>query len=173
MRTQYWSVTLVLLAFGLLGTAPEAQAQQGDFAAAPLNWEGFNDAIQEAGQGQKKVLVDVYAPWCGFCRKMHEETYIDDAIKSYLDEHFHVTRVNIEVDDDTLNYRGGYRLSSRMLATIFGTNGTPNTAFLDPEGNFITALPGFAPPEQFLNVLKYIATDAYKRQGFAEFVEGS
>ncbi len=148
-----------------------AHGQATEWSAAPLSWQGFEEAFDEAETSKKKVLVDVYAPWCGYCRKMHEEVYPDPEIREYIEANFELTRVDIDVDTDTLTYRGGYKLSSRMLATLFQTSGTPNTVFLMPDGNFITALPGFAPREQFMTVLKYIASDAYQTQPFQAFME--
>ena len=155
----------------LLGfCACTASAQQA-WTAAPLGWAPFSEAIEQASQAEKKVLIDIYAPWCGWCRRMHQEVYPDAGVRQYLHEHFKLTRLDITEEEDTLQFKG-YRLNSMTLAGGLGATATPTTVFLEPNGDYITRLPGFAGTDDFLNILKFIATDAYQTQSFEEFLNG-
>lgn len=93
---------------------------------------------------------------------------MSDAVLQYLDTHFETARLDIEVLDDSLTYKD-LTLSSGQLAYGFGATGTPTTVFLMPNGDYITRLPGYAPTDDFLLVLKYIATDAFLNQTFEDF----
>jgi thioredoxin-related protein len=163
--------------------APAACAQPSDAPAPPkrtasasaprdstrLTWHSSVEAALTAAEGSgKKVLVDVYAPWCPWCLRLQRDVYTDDAVVETVQRHFEIARVNGELEDDTVRFKG-YTLSSRMLAGALGTQGYPTTAFLDAAGRKITHLPGFADAAEFNRVLRYVGTDAYRAQTYEAF----
>lgn len=135
-----------------------------------VKWVSFQEALEQSPDTEKKVLVDIFAPWCGWCTKMQNEAYMDKQILEYLESNFVSARLDISVQDDTLYYND-LALPSAHLAAGFGAEGTPTTVFLTEQGEYITRLPGYAKPEEFLTVLKFIATDSYRTATFAEFSE--
>ncbi len=99
---------------------------------------------------------------------MQNEAYMTDDVVDYLKANFVSTRLDISIDDDTLHYND-LELPSAHLAAGFGAEGTPTTVFLAANGEYITRLPGYAKPDEFLTVLKFIASDSYKSVSFEEF----
>jgi thioredoxin-related protein len=163
------TVVVSTAACGQPATTPPDTVQAAT-TAAPQGpaWKTFEEAVTAAQANGKKVLIDIYAPWCGWCRKMQAEVYTLPAVLTYLDEHFEIGRVNIDEEGDTLQFRG-YTLSSAMLARGLGASATPTTVFLEPEGEYITRLPGYVKSEDFMNVLKFIGSGAYRTQSYQDF----
>ncbi len=159
------SLLLALLVSGSLVLPAAAQSE----TRKPPAWKTFSEAT--AGTSGKKILLDVYAPWCGWCRKMQAEVYTEPALQEYLHAHFEIARVDLSVDDDTLRYLG-YTVSSAELAAGLGATATPTTVFLEPDGAYITRLPGFHEAGDFLQVLRFIATNAYRTQTFEDYRKG-
>lgn len=159
---------LVLLATVLLLSAGSALAQNTQAPVA--NWQPFEEAVAAAQQSGKKVLVDVYAPWCTWCRRMQSTVYADAGILDYLDEHFEITRLNVDDAQSTLQFKG-HQVTPKQLGRAFQATGTPTTVFLDAEGGYITRLPGFVDPPTFQKVITYIGSDAFERQSLQEFME--
>ncbi len=176
IRRLLFASTLLLSSMLLLsGTVLVAGAQSSTEGyslltnASPLvPWVPFENAVDKAEISGKKVLVDIFSPSCSWCRKMQQEAYTDSMILGYIATHFETARLDIEVLDDSLSYRD-LSLSSGQLAYGFGASGTPTTVFLMPNGDYITRLPGYAPTDEFLKVLKYIATDAFLNMSFGDF----
>lgn len=137
-------------------------------AADGVEWLPFEEALATAKAEEKKVLVDVYAPWCSFCRRMHVETYSNAEVQSYLADNFVATRVNADDPEDTYQYRE-HELSGPELGYHFNARGFPTTAFLLSSGDFLTPLPGYVEASDFLSVLRYIATDSYESTSFEDF----
>lgn len=146
-----------------------AYAQSASEPAAGVAWLGFEEGLRLAAEYERPVLVDIYAPWCGWCTRLQTDVYTDGRVQLYLSEHFAVARLNIDSVDDAVNFRG-YRVTSSELAMGLGASGTPTTVFLDAAGNYITRLPGFVGPDEFLQVLRFIGTEAYKSQSFESFL---
>lgn len=158
---------IALLLFPVSSALAQADPEPGD---AP-EWQPFEEAIAAADSSGKKVLVDIYAPWCGWCRKLQKEVYTDDAVQDYLAEHFVVTRLNGDDPERAYSFKG-YTLSGMELAQGLGAEGFPTTVFLASNSDYLTRLPGFAEAPEFLQILRYIGTGAFETQSFPEFIEG-
>ncbi|WP_457651148.1 thioredoxin family protein [Rhodocaloribacter sp.] len=137
--------------------------------AQTLEWRSFPEAVAAARKSGKAILVDVYAPWCGWCRKMQTEVYTLPELRKYLHEHFETARLNLEEYSDTVTFKG-YTLTSAELAMGLGASSTPTTVFLEPDGAYITRLPGFHEGDVFMRVLRFIGTGAYRRLTYEEFL---
>jgi thioredoxin-related protein len=141
----------------------------GSFAGdtGKLRWMSFNDGLVEAQRTGKKVMVDVYTDWCGWCKKMDKDTYENSAVAQYLSKNFVSIKLNAEADGK-LTYRG-QRFSERELSAAFGVTGYPSILFLRSDGEPITVLPGYSDATRFKVILSYIAEDKYKTMSFDEY----
>lgn len=162
-KSKAWGSTALLLGYLLvlgLGAAP--------VHAQGLTWHPFEAALAAADSTNRPVLVDVYAPWCGWCRKMKRDVYPSEDVRSCLANDFVLTRLNRD-DADTMHRYQGRRLSSRQLAQTLGAAGVPTVVLLASDGQRLIHLPGYVEPEVLQPVLVYIASGAYRRQSFEAF----
>jgi thioredoxin-related protein len=160
MKRRPFTVLLVLLAAAL-------NLQAGEKS---LTWYSFNDGLGEAKKTNRKVLIDVYTDWCGWCKRMDVHTYANAEVAGYLQKRYVVVKLNAE-SDRTLTYKGR-QYTERELAAAFGIDGYPSTLFLRADGEPITIYPGFADAKQFMNVLSFIAEDHYLTTTFQDYVAG-
>jgi len=155
----YRRAALVLLLAVL--TAMSAQAQD-------LDWQPFEAALAEADATGRPVLVDVYAPWCGWCRKMKRDVYPSDGVRACLAEGFVLTRLNRDDTRTRHRYRG-QRMDLKRLAQELGAASVPTVVLLAPDGERLVRLPGFIEADALRPVLAYVASGAYRRQTFEAF----
>ncbi len=144
----------------------DLQAQPNVATGAP--WLTFQEALQAAEVSGRPILVDVYAPWCSWCARLQNEVYPSDDVRAYIEEHFEIARLNIEEDDQVIDFKG-YSLTPAELASGLGAEGTPTTVFLASNGDYITRLPGFLEASEFIHVLKYIGSGAFESEPFQEY----
>ena len=157
---------LLLLVIPFQGTTAQVDASK-----SPISWLSFDEALSEAAESGNVILVDIYAIWCGYCQKLQKEVYSQTDIQSYLEDHFEITRLDIEDVETKLQFKG-YDLTAAELAAGLGAEATPTTVFLDSEGDYITRLPGFVPPQDFQQVLEYIGSQAFKEKSFQDYLKG-
>jgi thioredoxin-related protein len=122
-----------------------------------ISWGEYEKGMAQAKQDNKLIFLNFYADWCGYCKKMDDETFVDRAVANYLQDHFVAIRINADKEE--------------KVASIYGVRGLPLFCFLKPNGEPISSLPGYIPPEKFLNILKFIKTGSYEKMSFNDFME--
>ncbi len=65
----------------------------------------FNDALKKAKDENKRVIVDVYTDWCGWCKKMDTDAYGNKKVKNLIKNNFVFIKLNAE-SDNKLKYKG-------------------------------------------------------------------
>lgn len=133
-----------------------------------LEWKNFSEGLKISKEEKKKMLVNVYTVWCGWCKKMESGTYTDSLVIKYLNEKFVSVKLNAESGDKHLFE--GTEYTERQIAQGLGASSYPTTLFFDENNQAITLLPGYLDGEKFLDVLVYIGDNYYKEKSFEEFL---
>lgn len=131
--------------------------------------QNITDALKKAKSENKKVIVDVYTDWCGWCKKMDKDAYGNSEIRKIIEDDFILVKLDAEGSGKN-QYRGKSYTDSE-LAAYFQVSGYPTTVFLEPDGKVIeykydkysmNNLPGYYPADEFKKVLEYIRDEKYK-----------
>lgn len=129
----------------------------------------FEEALKTAKEQDKKVIVDVYTDWCGWCKKMDRNAYSNSEIKEIIEDNFIFVKLNAE-GSDIINYKGKQYTCSELSA-YFQVSGYPTTIFLTSDGNVIeylydkfkmNNLPGYYNTSDFKKMLLYIKDEKYR-----------
>ena len=171
------NIIVCLFLVSALALPAAASAQSGDktpkpatkTAKAELKWQRFEAGFSQANEKDKKVLLDVYTDWCGWCKRLDKDVYSDQRVIKYLGEHYSVVKLNAE-DSAKITYKEKTS-SMRDLAGAFGVHGYPTIIFFDSKGEAITSIPGYVNAEKFLAVAKFIGEDYYKSMTWENFEE--
>ncbi len=147
---------------------PVSAQRSKTLVEAPINWLTFEQALNKASGNGRPVLVDVYAVWCSWCAKSQTEVYTVETIQDYLAANFEISRLDIEKSDDAVSFKG-FTLTSAELAAGLGAEATPTTVFLDSDGGYITRLPGYVDAEEFMHILRFIGSEAYRIESSKDF----
>lgn len=166
MKTKQLWIAIAFTGLLFLGSGSYAPAQENG-----INWMSIEEAEAQSRQQPKKIFVDVYTDWCGWCRRMSSETFTHPVIVEYINEHFYAVKLNAE-QGDPITFRGteynnqnpGQRRSAHdfAIALLQGRMSYPSVAFFDEELNLITTLPGFRPPKTMEPVLVFFSDDVFK-----------
>jgi thioredoxin-related protein len=132
---------------------------------------GFNDGLEKAVKENKNMLVDFYTDWCHWCKVMDEKTFNDKNISAKLNDRFISVRLNAESSSESVKFKG-QTFTNMELTRAFRVTGFPSLAFISPQQEVITVIPGYIPAEQFGYILDYIDKECYKKQmSLDEFIK--
>jgi thioredoxin-related protein len=108
-----------------------------------LKWyKTYEKGSAVAEELNKPMFLYFWTIWCPYCEKMQTEVFPQTEINSLLRENFVLIAIDMDVNkEDTRR---------------FGVQFPPHELFLTAEGDVITRIPGYIPPEEFLPVLKQV-----------------
>jgi thioredoxin-related protein len=171
---------ILILSIGIIASncsgGSDAKSEQQKAKTVSTNvtkaeWLGFDKGLAKAKSEKKNMIVDFYTDWCHWCKVMDEKTFSDAEVNKKLVKDFVAVRIDAEDDSKTATYKGK-TLTNVELTRAFGVRGFPSLAFIDPEGEVITIIPGYIPAETFSYLLDYIHEACYKKQmSFDEFMK--
>ncbi len=130
-------------------------------------WYSYEDALAKARKEGKFVMVDFYAVWCKWCKKLEKETYIDPKVAEAIKADFVTVKIDAESSKTVVHEM--HQMTMQELADLYGVKSYPAVWFLDKDGNRADVLNGYLPPDDFLRYLAYIKSGAYKQMKFEEF----
>lgn len=137
--------------------ARESSAYLRSAAHQPVHWFSWGDeAFQAAKSANKPILLDIGAVWCHWCHVMDSESYENDSIASFINEHFLAVKVDRdERPDIDARYQVG-------VNAVSGQGGWPLTAFLTPDGRVFYGGTYFPPEDRhgrpgFPHILKVLS----------------
>lgn len=130
--------------------------------------DSFEDVVERAENRDTPILLEIYTSWCPYCQRMQETVYADSTVRSYLSETFTYARLNRDTTAGTHQF-DGRTFTTRELAQAFGARGVPTTVFLESDGTVIAHQPGFIKRSVFLDMIRFVGSDAYRQQNFQEY----
>ena len=94
-------IILILISFALyFPSALNAQApEKSTGKEAKIKWYSFEEAYALSKKKPKKMCVDIFTEWCGWCKKMDAETFTNPTIVKYMNAHFYCVKFDAERKD--------------------------------------------------------------------------
>ena len=116
--------------------------------ASDISWHSYDEGLALAKEKHKKVYLNFYADWCGYCKKMEKETYVNQDVVKYLNDHY----VSIRLNSD----------KEQKLSRKYNVQGLPANFFMTEKGEPIGSQPGYMGPKDFMKVLSFVYEEKYK-----------
>lgn len=149
--------------------------------AQKINWMTFQEAVKLNETAPKKIFIDVYTDWCGWCKRMDQTTFQNKEVVEYMNENYYAVKLDAEMNDTivfagyTFINEGGKngRKGSHQLAIALlqGKMSFPSYVFMDEKNQLLTVAPGYMESKDFMPILKYFGTNAYKNQTFKDYIK--
>lgn len=152
-------------------TAPKIGRRGRVIPSAPVkvNWMTLEEAIEKSKTEKRKIFIDVYTDWCGWCKRMDDSTFTDPFVAQYLNDHYYAVKFNAEQQQDivykdkTYHFKRNGARGTHELAIEWLNNrlSYPTTVFLDENMSVIQPLPGFLDPAKMEAILTYFGTNSH------------
>ena len=167
---RFFLITLTFLSLSAFySSCNTAGASDNNFGVNPiqttpegLNWYAIEDLEKMKNLKDKKVMIDMYTSWCGWCKVMDKKTFTDPAVIEYLNDNFVVVKFNAE-QKEAVSFKGetyewmpaGRRGVNKLaLKLMNGRMGYPTMVYLDGKLDPIKSSPGYKKPDQLLAELQ-------------------
>lgn len=163
---------LILSSFIVLSLGIDAQE------TAAIKWYTMEEALELNAKNPKKIFIDIYTDWCGWCKVMDKNTFNNPYIAKYLSDNFYPVKFNAEGTSEFSikgqvfkNRKQGERSPHDFaIAILKGKLSYPSIAFLDSTNAPITYISGYLKPEQLEPVLVYVNEERYKKEQWDVFM---
>lgn len=118
----------------------------------PVDWHAWNeDNLTEAKQLDKPLLISIGYSSCHWCHVMEHESFVNEKIAKYMNEHFYCIKLDREERPDV---DAIYMTAANIIT---GSGGWPLNCFALPDGKPFHA-GTYYPPVGWLNLLQTVDT---------------
>jgi len=144
-----------------------------------VKWYSIEEAEKLNKQQPRKILIDVYTDWCGWCKKMDKETFNHPVIAEYLNENYYAVKLDAESKEEivfkgtTYKYvaqgaRGYHELAAGILN---GEMSYPSIAYMNEKMELLGVLKGYKSAQDQEPWLNYIVEEKYTSESLEEYLK--
>ena len=148
-------------------------------AQEKIQWMSIEDAYELTltEENPKKIFIDVYTDWCGWCKRMDKATFQNEEVATYMNEHYYNVKFDaeqkesIEILGNTFEFvtqgkRGYHELA---VALLNGKMSYPTVVFLNRKFEMLSPVPGYQEPAGFMNIAKYFGDNIYLETSWQDY----
>lgn len=164
---RYLTITVLLI------FAVQAFPQKAD-----IKWYTLQEAENLIKENPKPIFIDAYTDWCGWCKKMDQETFTNPVIAEMLNTEFYPVKFNAE-GKESITFLGqtfindGKAGNAHQLAVALlqGRLSYPTVVFMTQKDNKyqVSPVPGFRQAKEMEMLLSFFADRAYESQKWEDY----
>jgi thioredoxin-related protein len=163
MKIKYTITLLTLLTIQL-----SSLAQNKTTISKGIQWMSVEEVQEKMKTEPRKVYVDVYTDWCGWCKVMDKKTFTNKQLIDYINSNYYAIHLNAEGKDSILfkNKKYGPLQGSKTneLAADWMMNklSYPTSIFFDENFRNPQPIPGYLEVPMMEMILKYFGENKHK-----------
>jgi len=117
-------------------------ASAGMASSDKIKWYSYEEGMALGKKLGKKVFIEFYADWCGFCRMMEGSTFKDANVIAILNRDFIPVRVHSDREQE--------------IAVKYNIRALPNIEFVSEDGARLGTVPGYIPSDKLIEILEEV-----------------
>jgi thioredoxin-related protein len=158
------------------GQPLKTEVKNGQNNPDGIQWMSFEEAVKRSDQVPKKLFIDVYTDWCGWCKKMDNTTFKEPEVVKFINEKFYPVKLNAETRD-TIRFRDkefkyipDYKANELAISLLSGKMGYPSYVLMDEKYSLMSpAVQSYLTKENLMPILVYYGDNIFKEKTWEEF----
>jgi len=110
---------------------PKVNFKMDEADGIQFNQSNFKALINQSKKENKLIFMDVYATWCGPCKRLKAKTFSNPEVGKYFNANF----LNIAIDGES---EEGLELSQ-----MYGVRAYPTLLFINERGEIVKKVSGY------------------------------
>ncbi len=123
-------VVILIVAF----KSPSVNFNENVAGGIQFKKESWNDVLKMAKKENKLIFLDIYASWCGPCKRLKANTFSDAEVGKLYNQKF----INVALD--------GEKGEGVMIAQKYQVESYPTLLFFNGNGNIVKRTGGYHNP---------------------------
>ena len=168
-------VIMTALMLGCLSIFAQGNKKEVKSDQKGINWISFGEAEQLMKKEPKKVIIDVYTDWCGWCKVLDKKTYSNPQLIDYVNKNFYAIKFNAEQKDAFMfmgkswTYQPKNKANELAIELMQGRMSYPTTVFMEKGFTEAQPVPGYLEVGQMEGILKFIGEGFNKKISWNDF----
>ena len=183
MRTSKTIFSVSILGLLLVGSVCLKAQNAVPYGPEPdkIKWHTFQEAVELNKKEKRKIFIDMYTDWCGWCKVLDRTTFTDPIIVKYMNEKYYAVKLNAEMKDTIVfnNYSfvnpspNTPRSMHQLATSLFGQQSIsyPTTVYLDESFNMLTLLSGYRKPEDLEPIVKFFGDNVHQTVKWDDYIK--
>ncbi|MCS3800132.1 thioredoxin family protein [Niastella sp. OAS944] len=114
-----------------------------------LSWK---QTLAKAKEENKFIFIDAFASWCGPCKKMDREVYVNDTVGNYFNDKFISIKVQMDKTKNDNAFVQSWYADAAALNKQYRVQGYPSLIFLSPSGIIVHQVLGYQSVKELIAV---------------------
>jgi thioredoxin-related protein len=127
-----------------------------------IQWLSIDEVQVAMKKAPKRVFMDVYTGWCGWCKVMDKKTFTNPEVIRYINKNFYAVKFDAE-RQDSIRFMGkmygfvaDYKAHMLAVELLRGQMSYPTSVILEENFQSPQVVPGYLDVPTIERVLKYI-----------------
>jgi thioredoxin-related protein len=111
-----------------------------------INWTHgltWQEVKEKASRENKNLFIDVFTTWCGPCKKMDRDVFMNDTVAAYFNEHFVSVKVQMDKTNKDKEEIKRWYSTADSIAKRYLVDAYPTLIFLSPKGDLLHKVTGY------------------------------
>lgn len=130
------------------------KAQNGpDEKGDGIKWafgQSWKEIKERAAKEGKYIFIDAMATWCGPCKKMDKETFVDPDVANLINSQFIPVKLQMDKTKNDNEATKSWYADAALIGQQYRVNSYPTYIFISPKGELTHILKGYKDVQQFI-----------------------